>query len=159
MKRDEVPLGNRVAVLQPVDVQSKFQLQQPVCEGGRLADLQVGLQTYERWGKPYVFYSTDEKGRIYRVSKSKLDKETIEKQFENYLNGPHEKDPKPDMDVQLMRVLPLDDSRSKNYKIEFDYLNIENLHEELNSFNDKKLLQAFIRPKNGKNRRPWLTRI
>lgn len=109
-----------------------------------------------RWGKPYVFYSTDDKGRIYRVSKSKLDKDTIERQFQLYLRG-SDRDAKADLDVQLMRVLPLDDSKSKTYKIEFDYLAMDSLHDELNSFNDKKLVQAFIRPKNSKNRSPSLS--
>lgn len=111
------------------------------------------------WGKPYVFYSTDDKGRIYRVSKSKLDKDTIEKQFQLYLRGHTDPAAKTDLDVQLMRVLPLDDAKSKAYKIEFDYLALPSLHDELNSFNDKKLVQAFIRPKNSKNRSRLLTRI
>lgn len=30
-----------------------------------------------RWGKPYVYYETDERGKIVRISKSKLEKEVI----------------------------------------------------------------------------------
>lgn len=63
------------------------------------------------------------------------------------------------LDIKYMRLLPLDESKSKQYRIELDYLELPSLDDELNSFNDKKLIQKFIYPKNSKNRRYCLNRI
>jgi hypothetical protein len=52
-------------------------------------------------------------------------------------------------DIKLMRMLPLD---------EFDYLELNQLNEELSMITDKKLLQKFVFPKNSKNRKILLTR-
>lgn len=61
-------------------------------------------------------------------------------------------------DIKLMRMLPLDDSKSPTYRIEFDYLELNQLNEELSMITDKKLLQKFVFPKNSKNRKILLTR-
>lgn len=55
-------------------------------------------------------------------------------------------------DIKLMRLLPLDESKAPTYRVEFDYLEMNQLSEELNMITDKKLLQKFVFPKNNKNR-------
>lgn len=37
-------------------------------------------------------------------------------------------------------MLPLDDAKSPTYRIEFDYLQMDEINDELNSFSDKKML-------------------
>lgn len=96
-----------------------------------------------RWGKPYVYYTTNEKGKIIRISKSKLEKDAIQQLFDDSSN---------DIPIKMMRLLPIDDNKSLKYRIEIDHMEMNSLNSEMNSFNDKKILQKFILPKNNKNR-------
>lgn len=96
-----------------------------------------------------MYYTTNEKAKIVRISKSKLEKDLIVKLFE---------DAHHDLPIRIMKLLPLDEQKAGQFRIELDYFDMDRLGEELNSFSDKKILQKFISPKNGKNRKLSLTR-